>query len=115
MGSVLCLAAVLYGEARGEGPDGMLAVADVVQARVDDPRWPDTVCEVVAQPGQFVPVWENVREPEAMVTAILISIDSVVLGERLGIEATHFSTGRPPARGLTLVGRLGDHYFWLEE
>lgn len=44
-----CLAVTLYHEARGEGNAGMLGVANVVINRMHDPRWPDTICEVVSQ------------------------------------------------------------------
>lgn len=51
--AILCLSSVIHHEARGEPFDGKVAVASVVLNRVDDPRFPDTVCEVVKQPKQF--------------------------------------------------------------
>ena len=50
-----CLAEVMYWEARGEGPQGMLAVASVVLNRVEDQRFPDSVCSVVRQGGETPP------------------------------------------------------------
>jgi len=50
-----CMALTLYWEARGEGRDGMLAVGWVVLNRVDDDRFPDTVCGVVYQGGETPP------------------------------------------------------------
>lgn len=47
------LAANLYFEARGEGVDGMIAVANVVRNRVNDPEFPSTYREVITQPKQF--------------------------------------------------------------
>jgi len=47
------LARTLWGEARGEGIDGMRAVAHVILNRVADARWPGTVAEVCLQPSQF--------------------------------------------------------------
>jgi hypothetical protein len=44
-----CLSEALYFEARGEGVDGIFAVAEVILNRVDSPAYPDTVCEVVYQ------------------------------------------------------------------
>ena len=44
-----CLAMALYYEARGEGPDGMLAVAEVVINRVQHPDFPGTVCDVIKE------------------------------------------------------------------
>ncbi|WP_308916716.1 cell wall hydrolase [Jannaschia sp. LMIT008] len=42
-----CLAEAIYFEARGEPISGQVAVAEVVLNRVDDARYPDTVCAVV--------------------------------------------------------------------
>jgi spore germination cell wall hydrolase CwlJ-like protein len=44
-----CLAQAVYFEARGEPLNGQFAVAEVVLNRVDDPRYPDSVCDVVFQ------------------------------------------------------------------
>jgi hypothetical protein len=44
-----CLAEAMYFEARGEGIDGQVAVAEVVLNRVDSARYPDSVCDVVLQ------------------------------------------------------------------
>jgi spore germination cell wall hydrolase CwlJ-like protein len=50
-----CLALAMYWEARGEGHRGMLAVGSVVLNRVEDDRFPDTVCDVVYQGGETPP------------------------------------------------------------
>ncbi len=44
-----CLAEAVYYEARSEGPEGQMAVAEVVMNRVRDSRFPKTVCGVVYQ------------------------------------------------------------------
>ncbi|WP_299844783.1 cell wall hydrolase [uncultured Roseovarius sp.] len=44
-----CLAEALYFEARGESVKGQFAVAEVILNRVDSPRFPDTVCDVINQ------------------------------------------------------------------
>lgn len=44
-----CLTEALYFEARGESTKGMAGVAEVILNRVDDPRYPNTVCGVVNQ------------------------------------------------------------------
>lgn len=43
----------LLGEARGEGAEGMLAVANVIRNRMDSPIYPDDPVEVATQPWQF--------------------------------------------------------------
>lgn len=44
-----CLAHAIYYEARGEKFVGMLAVANVIMNRVNDPQYPNTVCGVTRQ------------------------------------------------------------------
>jgi len=48
-----CLALNLYHEARNELDAGLYAVADVTQNRVDDKRWPNTICDVVYQAKMY--------------------------------------------------------------
>lgn len=43
----------VLGEARGEGPEGMLGVANVIANRVDSGIYPDNPVDVAAQPYQF--------------------------------------------------------------
>jgi len=55
-----CLAENIYHEARGEGINGMLAVANVTLNRVATTGFPSTVCGVVYQPYQFS--WTLIRD-----------------------------------------------------
>ena len=50
--AVVCLALNIYHEARGEPPEGQVAVAYVVLNRRGHPAFPDTVCGVVLQGGE---------------------------------------------------------------
>ncbi len=50
---VFCLAQNIYFEASVEHRVGKSAVAHVTLNRVDSPRYPDSVCEVVWQDRQF--------------------------------------------------------------
>ena len=50
------LAAIIYCEAGGEPYEGQLAVGTVVMNRVESPRFPNTIEEVLMQPYQFTPV-----------------------------------------------------------
>ena len=62
--STECLALNMYHEARGQGIAGELAVTAVVLNRVNDKRYPDTVCEVVEE-GPTRASWKDpkVRYP----------------------------------------------------
>ena len=48
-----CLQQNIYFEARNQSINGQIAVAWVTLHRVDDPRYPSTICEVVWQRKQF--------------------------------------------------------------
>ena len=47
--ALMCMALNIYHEARNQSIVGQVAVAEVVMNRVEDSRFPDTICEVVKQ------------------------------------------------------------------
>ena len=55
---IQCLAMNMYHEARDQGTAGKLAVSAVVLNRVNDKRFPNSVCEVVLQ-AQMKPSWRD--------------------------------------------------------
>jgi spore germination cell wall hydrolase CwlJ-like protein len=118
--SLLCLALNLYHEARGEGPDGMMAVAQVTLNRVHHPDWPDTICEVVYQTSQFS--WTNGKtehpgDSEEWTFAKAVTID-VLIGDAHSVldhRALFFhATSVQPvwADDMLLLGQIGDHKFY---
>ena len=50
---VIAMAKMLWGEARGCSVDNQMQCVWCVLNRVDDPRFPSTITEVVSQPNQF--------------------------------------------------------------
>ena len=54
----ICLALNTYHEAKNQSMVGQIATAQVVMNRVEDKRFPNTVCEVVKQ-GPTRPSWED--------------------------------------------------------
>lgn len=53
------LARVIYAEARGEDINGQIAVAAVVLNRLQDPRFPKTIRDVIYQPHAFTAVTDK--------------------------------------------------------
>ena len=53
-----CLALNMYYEARNQGTAGLFAVSAVVLNRVNDPRFPNSVCEVIEQ-GPIRESWKT--------------------------------------------------------
>ena len=58
-----CLAMNIYHEARADHIAGQYAVADVVLNRVQDTRYPNTICEVVKQ-GPVRESWKTKQYPD---------------------------------------------------
>lgn len=48
-----CIISALWHEGRGEGADGIQAIASVLQNRKDSSLYPSTYCKVINQPSQF--------------------------------------------------------------
>ena len=121
MTSVMCMAVAIALEARGEPVSGMGAVADVIMTRVADPRYPDTVCGVVLDPGEFP--WNANGLPSAPVGGehwqmVQDLAADAIASKRRWIVATHYHTTsvRPYwAAHYTEVARVGQHVFYLNE
>lgn len=122
MTAAFCLALAIYYEARSEPLAGQIAVAEVVINRVDSDRFPDTVCGVVWQPRQFSfthdgrperprhEVWGDIQ---ALASEILDKPDETLFHH--GATHYHATYVRPYwADDLELIGRIGDHLFYIE-
>ena len=131
-----CLALNIYYEARGSNRADRLAVADVVLNRVNDSRYPNTVCDVVKQGRQDANgnmirhqcqfSWycdgkaDRPADQDRWIDAQQLAYMVYVLNEYRGLTegATHHhATYVEPrwARDLQLVGRIGEHIFYRWE
>lgn len=111
-GELELLAAVVEAEAGNQDMTGKRLVVDVVLNRVDSPLFPDTITEVLEQPGQFSTMWNGAVEDagyhmqEEDYTAVMME----VTGMRLDYDIYYFTAGEyndscKPAY------IHGDHYF----
>jgi spore germination cell wall hydrolase CwlJ-like protein len=85
-----CLAQNIYHEARGEPIRGQLAVAYVTLNRLEDRRFPNTICSVVFQRSQFSWTAHNprIREPKAWSRAKELAEQALIL-HALGEDSTY--------------------------
>lgn len=129
--ALLCLAQAIYYEARSEPVLGQYAVAGVVLNRVDDPRYEDTVCEVVAEDWgperwdcQFSYMCDGkpeiMADPEARDLAMLIAKLMLVHEQKLDIvgDAVFYHTTdiKPDwAKELPVIAVIGNHIFYGED
>jgi N-acetylmuramoyl-L-alanine amidase len=123
MTAIMCLALNIYFEARDQGFEGKLMVAEVTLNRVADPDFPDTVCEVVWQPGAFS--WtgdgksDKPQDLEAFADAVLVAGDALYTPEiMLGTKATYYherSIHPYWASSVTMIGMVGNHIFYVKK
>lgn len=131
-----CLALNIYFEARGSTLADRAAVANVVINRVNDRRYPDTICGVVKQ-GNRDSIGNMLRnqcqfswycdgksdvptDTDIWVEAQMLAWQMIEAGKYRGLTegATHYhATYVNPrwARDLQLVGRIGAHIFYRWE
>ena len=121
-----CLAQAIYFEARGEDLRGQFAVAEVILNRVDSPRYPSTVCDVVYQGSkrrhacQFSFACdgkaEKMVDKDAIATAGRIArlmLDGEARTLTNGATYFHARYVRPSwARKFELTARIGAHVFY---
>jgi len=131
-----CMAQNIYYEARGSNRADRIAVADVVINRVNDRRYPSTVCSVVRQgmkhangsmkrnKCQFSWYCDGKSDwpadMDAWVDAQQIAFNIMTWGEGRGLTegSTHYHAKYVSprwARDLQLVGRIGVHIFYRWE
>lgn len=117
--SLICLAAVIYFEARSEPLDAQAAVAGVVLERVESPRYPDGICSVALDRRQFS-AFNNgippIDDASAWNTSLIVA--GMVLDDP-GINpiqgATHYHTTEVQpywASHYKFLGRSGAHLFY---
>lgn len=111
-----CMMRAMYFESNRSSAEGMLAVGTVVMNRVNDPRYPKSVCEVVGQKNQFAQgVLSKPMTDSGAVLAAQVS-DQVLRGARHpGVQnAQHFHTAglRFPYNNMFYVLEAGGNEFY---
>ncbi|MDD7288905.1 MAG: cell wall hydrolase [Clostridiales bacterium] len=109
------LSRAIYAEAGNQPMQGRLAVGTVILNRVADPQFPNTVEEVIFEPGQFSPVSNGTiyREPdEDSLVAARLCLDGVrEAGDCLYFNVTSLYSWADRAR--TYYCTIGGHNFYL--
>ncbi|MBE1237972.1 cell wall hydrolase [Phaeovibrio sulfidiphilus] len=127
---MLCLALNDYWEARGESLRGRVAVAQVVLNRVKDPRFPNSICEVVSQNNsngkacQFswycdgrsdVPTDKRAWRSSVLLAMSVLRRDSTVMDPTHGALWFHTKAVNPPwSRQMDRTGRIDNHIFYTD-
>ena len=124
MTPLMCMAVAVFFEARAEPIVGMMAVANVITNRVEDSRYPNTVCDVVWEPKQFSFTHDGLTDdPEAhtghqdklaWMTSLEVA-ETVLEGHTIGITSTHYhATNVLPfwTNHYRKDGQVGQHVFY---
>ena len=111
-GELELLAAVVEAEAGNQDMIGKRLVVDVVLNRVDSPLFPDTITEVLEQPGQFTTMWNGAVEDAGwhMQEDDYTAVMTEVTGKRLDYDIYFFTAGEYNASCKPAYIH-GDHYF----
>lgn len=110
MDEARAMAKCLYGECRGESTMEQAAVAWTVLNRVDDPRFPDTITEVIIQPGQFT----GYRRSNPVDDELLDLAMDVIIRWQME-KSGEAEVGRVlPKEYVYFIGRNGRNYFGYE-
>lgn len=113
-----CLALALYHEARGEPEVGRRAVAEVILNRVASPHYPDTVCGVVLQPGQFSHIRRSLGADISGQMPLARQMLNGSLPRVLPRGTTHYHNHEVSpvwARLMRMVATIGGHRFYRGE
>ena len=127
--SALCLAMAVYYEARSESRDAQMAVAEVILNRVNSPKFPNTICEVVKQDKgpkvydcQFSFYCdgkpERMLEAEAWYAAQVISLDALENRNTLGLTSMWYHAKECDPywiKDLKFDDQIGAHLFYSEQ
>lgn len=110
-GELDLLAVLVWAEAGDQPiPEGLCYVCDVVLNRVDSPAWPNTIADVIYQPGQFSVV-NNGALSRAYGNVPQVCYDAVMsqLESRLNYDIIYFSMNYLANGQLAFVH--GTHYY----
>lgn len=114
---ILCLSAIMFGEARGETDVGKVAVAYTAINRKADPNYPKNICEIMKQPKQYqfiddygMPTKSQIAYLEPLAKAIL---DKRISDPTRGAKWYHTRQVKPIwAKQKEIKLALGNHIFY---
>ena len=111
-----CMMRAMYFESNRSSAEGMLAVGTVVMNRVNDPRYPKSVCGVVGQKNQFAQGVLTRKMTDSGAVLASQMADQVLRGARHpGVQnAQHFHTAglRFPYNNMYYVLEAGGNEFY---
>ena len=117
LNELMCLSAIIWGEARGEAPIGQVAAAYTAINRKKDPRYPDNICKIMQQPNQYE-FLSKVGMPTEKQFGQFIPLAKAILEGRVddptrGAKWFHTKNIKPIwSKDKTVKIALGNHIFY---
>ena len=124
LSSIECLAVNLYHESRSESDFANIAINTVVFNRVNDKRFPDTICGVIFQKSQFSWTGNGLSDTikdKAQYERLYRLSESTLLNRDFiikyseGINHYHTTTSHPywsNSRGMVFINQVDNHNFY---
>lgn len=113
---VYWLSHIIYAESGNQSLEGKIAVGNVVLNRVNSPRFPNTVYEVIFQRNQFTPVSNGTiyatPTQECLVAAKLCLDGANTAGNALYFINPRYSPNSWASRNRPYVATIGAHAFY---
>lgn len=117
LNELMCLSAIMWGEARGEKPIGQVAAAYTAINRKADPNYPKNICKILFQPNQYE-FLSKVGMPNEKQMAQFIPMAKAILEGHVddptsGAKWFHTKNIKPIwARKKEIKIALGNHIFY---
>ena len=108
-GDVELIALVTMAEAEGECEEGKRLVIDTILNRMDSEYFPNTISEVIYQPGQFTSMW-NGRADRCHPSDDICQLVREEVSCRTNYDVMFFTAGYYGNYGVPMFA-IGDHYF----
>lgn len=103
------IALATMAEAEGECEEGKRLVIDTILNRVDSEYFPNTISEVIYQPGQFTSMW-NGRADRCYPSNDICQLVREEVSCRTNYDVMFFTAGYYGNYGVPMFA-IGDHYF----
>lgn len=109
------LARLVSAEAKGESFEGMVAVANVVINRLNNPKWKaNTIHEVIFMPKQFEPVSNGAIGRQPTEQALNATIEALKGAKVVSDEVDCFANKRIDFSSWAVYNcTIGNHKFWV--
>lgn len=106
---------IITWESGNQPVEGQIGVGNVILNRAGDPRFGETIKDVIFQPGQFTPASTGAVYGEPYAISVICAKLAFEGYNTVG-DALFFQVGRYWGSGMietTWLGKIGDHNFFM--